>query len=80
MGTRGIDWFRSIWYPILLRLFFLSICSCGFLLALVFGLGDDAVTRPDFWKLQVTATRNIIGGNGILKIFYHGFAMDNILE
>mmetsp|Transcript_10084 Transcript_10084/g.14234 ORF Transcript_10084/g.14234 Transcript_10084/m.14234 type:complete len:118 (+) Transcript_10084:1141-1494(+) len=38
---------------------------CGFMLALVFGLGHngmstyDASDRPDFWKLQVTTTRNV---------------------
>lgn len=38
---------------------------CGLFLALVFGLGHngmstyDADKRPDFWKLQVTTTRNI---------------------
>jgi len=38
--------------------------SCGFLLALVFGLGHNGMAvypadqRPDFWKLQVTTTRN----------------------
>merc|ERR1711956_185755 len=29
----------------------------------------DAETRPDFWKLQVTTTRNIIGGHGIPQWF-----------
>lgn len=38
---------------------------CGLMLALVFGLGHngmatyDADARPDFWKLQVTTTRNV---------------------
>jgi hypothetical protein len=52
--------------------YFLTMtCSCGFMLALVFGLGHngmatyDADKRPDFWKLQVTTTRNITGGHGI---------------
>merc|ERR1711935_1168334 len=55
--------------------FFLATCSCGLFLALVFGLGHngmatyDAETRPDFWKLQVTTTRNIIGGHGIPQWF-----------
>lgn len=41
---------------------------CGLFLALVFGLGHngmavyDADKRPDFWKLQVTTTRNVKGG------------------
>jgi len=40
-------------------------CLCGLFLAVVFGLGHngmktyDADKRPDFWKLQVTTTRNI---------------------
>merc|ERR1711937_733705 len=60
-------------------LFFLSTCSCGLFLALVFGLGHngmavyDAETRPDFWKLQVTTTRNITGGHGIPQWFVDWF-------
>merc|ERR1711988_1171085 len=56
-------------------LFLLMTCSCGLFLALVFGLGHngmavyDAETRPDFWKLQVTTTRNIIGGHGFPQWF-----------
>jgi len=59
--------------------FFLSTCSCGFFLALVFGLGHngmatyDAETRPDFWKLQVTTTRNITGGHGVPLAFVGWF-------
>jgi len=55
--------------------FLLATCSCGLFLALVFGLGHngmatyDAETRPDFWKLQVTTTRNIIGGHGVPQWF-----------
>jgi len=55
--------------------FFTATCSCGLFLALVFGLGHngmatyDAETRPDFWKLQVTTTRNIIGGHGFPQFF-----------
>jgi len=51
--------------------YMLALCSSGFFLAIVFGLGHngmstyDAETRPDFWKLQVTTTRNITGGHGI---------------
>jgi len=51
--------------------FLLLTCSSGFFLGVVFGLGHngmntyDADARPDFWKLQVTTTRNIIGGHGI---------------
>jgi len=53
--------------------FLIMTCSCGFLLGLVFGLGHngmatyDADARPDFWKLQVTTSRNIIGGHGVPK-------------
>jgi len=45
--------------------FILSQTSCGFMLALVFGLGHngmatyEAQDRPDFWRLQVTTTRNV---------------------
>lgn len=59
--------------------FFTATCSCGLLLALVFGLGHngmptyDADKRPDFWKLQVTTTRNIIGGHGIPQWFVDWF-------
>jgi fatty acid desaturase len=41
------------------------ITGCGLLLATVFGLGHNGMAvypadqRPDFWKLQVTNTRNI---------------------
>jgi len=58
-----------------LMYFFTATCSCGLFLALVFGLGHngmatyDAETRPDFWKLQVTTTRNITGGHGIPQWF-----------
>merc|ERR1712232_769663 len=60
-------------------LFMLTTCSCGWFLAIVFGLGHngmatyDAVTRPDFWKLQVTTTRNITGGHGIPQAFVDWF-------
>jgi len=59
--------------------FLLATCSSGVLLALVFGLGHngmavyDAETRPDFWKLQVTTTRNITGGHGIPQAFVDWF-------
>jgi len=55
--------------------FLAATCSCGLFLALVFGLGHngmatyDAATRPDFWQLQVTTTRNITGGHGIPQWF-----------
>lgn len=59
--------------------FLLTTCSCGFFLALVFGLGHngmstyDADARPDFWKLQVTTTRNITGGHGFSQAFVDWF-------
>lgn len=59
--------------------FLLTTCSSGFFLALVFGLGHngmatyDADKRPDFWKLQVTTTRNITGGHGIPQAFIDWF-------
>lgn len=59
--------------------FLAATCSCGFMLALVFGLGHngmatyDADARPDFWKLQVTTTRNITGGHGIPQAFVDWF-------
>ena len=60
-------------------LFMLMTCACGFLLAIVFGLGHngmavyDADSRPDFWSLQVTTTRNITGGHGFPKWFVDWF-------
>lgn len=59
--------------------YFTAACSSGLFLALVFGLGHngmatyDAETRPDFWKLQVTTTRNIIGGHGVPQSFVDWF-------
>jgi fatty acid desaturase/predicted heme/steroid binding protein len=67
----------SVLYSI--GLFFLATCSCGFFLAIVFGLGHngmatyDADARPDFWKLQVTTTRNITGGHGFPQAFVDWF-------
>jgi len=52
---------------------------CGLFLALVFGLGHNGMavyhadSRPDFWKLQVTTTRNIVGGKGIPQAFVDWF-------
>jgi len=60
-------------------LFMLITCSCGLFLAIVFGLGHsgmevyNAETRPDFWKLQVTTSRNLIGGHGIPQWFVDWF-------
>ncbi|CAE7564791.1 unnamed protein product [Symbiodinium microadriaticum] len=48
-----------------LAYFLVSQTSCGLFLALVFGLGHNGMAvypadhRPDFWKLQVSTTRNI---------------------
>ena len=58
---------------------FLSNVFTGLFLALVFGLGHNGMAvyhadeRPDFWKLQVTTTRNIIGGKGIPQAFVDYF-------
>jgi len=58
---------------------FLSNVFTGLFLALVFGLGHNGMAvyhaddRPDFWKLQVTTTRNIIGGKGIPQVFVDYF-------
>eukprot|EP01032_Pedospumella_encystans_P020360 gene20360-23126_t len=51
-----------------LAYFFVGQTSCGLFLATVFGLGHNGMAvypanqRPDFWKLQVSTTRNITGG------------------
>jgi len=45
--------------------FIVAQTSCGLFLATVFGLGHNGMSvypadqRPDFWKLQVTTTRNV---------------------
>lgn len=45
--------------------FVVSQTLCGLFLAVVFGLGHNGMSvypadqRPDFWKLQVTTTRNV---------------------
>eukprot|EP01038_Epipyxis_sp_PR26KG_P016254 gene16254-22133_t len=45
--------------------FFVAQMGCGIFLAVVFGLGHNGMAvypadqRPDFWKLQVTTTRNV---------------------
>mmetsp|Transcript_23215 Transcript_23215/g.34387 ORF Transcript_23215/g.34387 Transcript_23215/m.34387 type:complete len:482 (+) Transcript_23215:132-1577(+) len=59
--------------------YMIATCSSGLLLALVFGLGHngmatyEAEKRPDFWNLQVTTTRNIIGGHGMPQFFVDWF-------
>ncbi|GAX27326.1 Delta8-fatty-acid desaturase [Fistulifera solaris] len=66
-----------VWYAT--TYFLVATASCGFLLAIVFGLGHngmatyDADARPDFWKLQVTTTRNITGGHGFPQAFVDWF-------
>ncbi|KAL3941810.1 MAG: hypothetical protein SGBAC_003890 [Bacillariaceae sp.] len=56
-------------------LYLLVTASSGFYLAIVFGLGHNGMAtynadkRPDFWKLQVTTTRNITGGHGLPQFF-----------
>ena len=65
--------------PYSIVMFLTMTCSCGLFLALVFGLGHngmatyDADARPDFWKLQVTTTRNITGGHGLPQFFVDWF-------
>jgi cytochrome b involved in lipid metabolism/fatty acid desaturase len=65
--------------PYSIAYYLTATCSCGLFLALVFGLGHngmptyDADKRPDFWKLQVTTTRNIIGGHGFPQWFVDWF-------
>lgn len=62
-------WLFAIMYhmPIVNALvyFIVAQTSCGLMLAIVFGLGHNGMAvypaneRPDFWKLQVTTTRNV---------------------
>ena len=62
-------WLLAIMYhmPLLNALvyFLVGQTSCGLMLAIVFGLGHNGMAvypaneRPDFWKLQVTTTRNV---------------------
>ena len=72
-GFHRFSWAYTI------AMFFVMSCSCGFYLAIVFGLGHngmatyDADARPDFWKLQVTTTRNITGGHGVPQAFVDWF-------
>jgi cytochrome b involved in lipid metabolism/fatty acid desaturase len=67
----------SWWYS--LAFFLLMTCSCGLLLAIVFGLGHNGMAtynaqdRPDFWNLQVTTTRNVVGGHGFPQAFVDWF-------
>ena len=67
-------WYGSLMFcymsPTRVLLYFMtSQCMTGLLLAIVFGLGHngmsvyDSEKRPDFWKLQVTTTRNVKGGS-----------------
>eukprot|EP00605_Chrysophyceae_sp_TOSAG23-4_P002511 GSChrysophyteH1.ASY1.ANO1.2774.1 assembled CDS len=59
-----------LWHmtPLNAFMFFLvSQTACGLFLATVFGLGHNGMSvypadqRPDFWKLQVSTTRNVTG-------------------
>lgn len=62
-------WLFTVMYhmPVVnaLMYFIVSQTSCGLMLAIVFGLGHNGMAvypadeRPDFWKLQVTTTRNV---------------------
>jgi len=62
-------WLFSIlsYMPVLnaIAFFLVAQTSCGLFLATVFGLGHNGMSvypaneRPDFWKLQVTTTRNV---------------------
>jgi fatty acid desaturase len=57
--------------------FVVSQTSCGLFLALVFGLGHNGMAvypadqRPDFWKLQVSTTRNVTN-NMFVEWFFGG--------
>jgi fatty acid desaturase len=63
------SWLAAVFWRVPLLqtgvLLFFAQTMCGLMLALVFGLGHngmatyDAAERPDFWKLQVTTTRNV---------------------
>jgi fatty acid desaturase len=62
-------WLLAVLYhmPLVNALLFFVVAqtSCGLFLATVFGLGHNGMAvypaeeRPDFWKLQVTTTRNV---------------------
>ena len=62
-------WLGAIMYNMravnALLYFMVAQTSCGLFLAIVFGLGHNGMSvypadqRPDFWKLQVSTTRNI---------------------
>jgi len=72
-GFGQFSFIYGLWY------FMTITTSCGFFLGIVFGLGHngmatyDADERPDFWSLQVTASRNIIPGRGFSQIFLELF-------
>jgi fatty acid desaturase len=57
--------------------FLVAQMSCGLFLAIVFGLGHNGMavypadSRPDFWKLQVTTTRNV-KNNFFVEWFFGG--------
>uniref|UniRef100_A0A7S3K3F6 Cytochrome b5 heme-binding domain-containing protein n=1 Tax=Aureoumbra lagunensis TaxID=44058 RepID=A0A7S3K3F6_9STRA len=60
----ALAWAHPTWFDTFLFIL-VSNVACGLALASVFGLGHngmavyDAAKRPDYWKLQVTTTRNI---------------------
>jgi fatty acid desaturase/predicted heme/steroid binding protein len=57
----------QMYWAYALMYFFVAQTSCGLFLAMVFGVGHNGMAvyksneRPDFWKLQVTTTRNVTG-------------------
>jgi fatty acid desaturase len=75
------SWLFAIMYhmPLLnaLAYFIVAQTSCGLFLAIVFGLGHNGMAvypadqRPDFWKLQVSTTRNVTN-NAFVEFFFGG--------
>jgi len=65
------SWVGAVMYNMTLMnglmYFLVGQTSCGLFLATVFGLGHNGMAvypadhRPDFWKLQVSTTRNVTG-------------------
>lgn len=51
-----------------LSIYFLPCSSCA-----ICSPAYDADARPDFWKLQVTTTRNVTGGHGFPQAFVDWF-------
>ena len=75
------SWMGAVMYHMLwthaIMYFMIAQTSCGLFLATVFGLGHNGMAvypadeRPDFWKLQVSTTRNV-SGNFITDWFCGG--------